>query len=79
MNQPASQVLLVEDDPRMPEVLAGLLQDDNVTLSSATDAATGFKLAHEKRFDVILPNPLSRLNCGRGCERCCGPSFCRTN
>ena len=32
MNPPASQVLLVEDDPRMPEVLAALLQDDNITL-----------------------------------------------
>jgi CheY-like chemotaxis protein len=54
MNQPASQVLLVEDDPRMPEVLAGLLQDDNVTLSSAGDAASGLKLAREKQFDVVL-------------------------
>ena len=54
MNQPASQVLLVEDDPRMPEVLAGLLQDDNITLSSAGDAASGLKLAREKQFDVIL-------------------------
>src|ERR1039457_5422288 len=54
MNQPASQILLVEDDPRMPEVLAGLLQDDNITLSSAGDAACGLKLAREKQFDVIL-------------------------
>ena len=54
MNLPASQVLLVEDDPRMPEVLSGLLQDDNITLSSASDAATGLKLAREKQFDVIL-------------------------
>src|ERR1019366_5809450 len=54
MNQPASQVLLVEDDPRMPEVLAGLLQDDNITLSSVGDATAGFKLAMEQRFDVIL-------------------------
>ena len=54
MNQPASQVLLVEDDPRMPEVLAGLLQDDNITLSSAGDALAGLKLAREKHFDLIL-------------------------
>src|SRR5664279_3881710 len=54
MNLPASQVLLVEDDPRMPEVLAGLLQDDNIALSSAGDAASGMKLAREKQFDVIL-------------------------
>jgi CheY-like chemotaxis protein/HPt (histidine-containing phosphotransfer) domain-containing protein len=54
MNPPASQVLLVEDDPRMPEVLAGLLQDDNITLSSAGNAAAGLKLAREQRFDLIL-------------------------
>ena len=39
MNLPASHVLLVEDDPRLPEVLAGLLHDDNITLVSAKDAA----------------------------------------
>jgi len=54
MNLPASRVLLVEDDPRMPEVLAGLLQDDNITLSSAGDALAGLKLAREKHFDLIL-------------------------
>ena len=54
MNLPASHVLLVEDDPRMPEVLAGLLQDDNITLVSARDAPTALKLAREKRFDLIL-------------------------
>ena len=54
MNLPASQVLLVEDDPRMPEVLAGLLQDDNIALSSASDAVSGFKLARTTQFDAIL-------------------------
>jgi DNA-binding response OmpR family regulator len=54
MKLPASQILLVEDDPRMPEVLAGLLQDDNITLSSASDAVYGLKLAREKHFDLIL-------------------------
>jgi len=54
MNLPASQVLLVEDDPRMPEVLAGLLQDDNITLSSAKDASTGLRLARKQHFDLIL-------------------------
>ena len=54
MNLPASQVLLVEDDPRMPEVLAGLLQDDNITLSSAKDSPAGLKLAREQHFDLIL-------------------------
>ena len=43
MNLPASQVLLVEDDPHMPEVLAGLLQDDNIALASARDASAGLE------------------------------------
>jgi CheY-like chemotaxis protein/HPt (histidine-containing phosphotransfer) domain-containing protein len=54
MNQPGFQVLLVEDDPRMPEVLAGLLQDDHITLLSAKDASEGLKLAREKPLDLIL-------------------------
>src|ERR1035441_2875408 len=54
MNLPASQVLLVEDDPHMPAVLAGLLHDDNITLASAKDASAGLKLTREQRFDLIL-------------------------
>jgi signal transduction histidine kinase/HPt (histidine-containing phosphotransfer) domain-containing protein len=54
MNLPAFQVLLVEDDPRMPEVLAGLLQDDHITLLSAKDAQEGLKLARETSLDAIL-------------------------
>ncbi len=54
MNLPASQVLLVEDDPRMAEVLAGLLQDDNIVLAGAHDAPTGLKLAREQHFDLVL-------------------------
>jgi CheY-like chemotaxis protein/HPt (histidine-containing phosphotransfer) domain-containing protein len=54
MNLPASQVLLVEDDLHMPEVLAGLLHDDNITLASAKDSSTGLKMAREQRFDLIL-------------------------
>jgi CheY-like chemotaxis protein/nitrogen-specific signal transduction histidine kinase len=54
MNLPASQVLLVEDDPHMPEVLAGLLHDDNIVLANAKDASTGLKLARERHFDLIL-------------------------
>src|SRR5258706_9535248 len=51
---PASHVLLVEDDPRMPEILAALLQDDNITIENARDAATALKLTREKHFDLIL-------------------------
>jgi signal transduction histidine kinase/HPt (histidine-containing phosphotransfer) domain-containing protein len=54
MNLPASQILLVEDDPRMPEVLAGLLRDDNTALATAGDAASALKLARQGRFDLIL-------------------------
>ena len=54
MNLPASQVLLVEDDLHMPEVLAGLLHDDNITLASAKDASTGLSLARAQPFDLIL-------------------------
>jgi CheY-like chemotaxis protein/HPt (histidine-containing phosphotransfer) domain-containing protein len=54
MKLPGSQVLLVEDDPRMPEVLAGLLQEDGITLVSAKDAPEGLRLAREKPLDLIL-------------------------
>src|SRR6059036_3145129 len=54
MKSPASHVLLVEDDTRMPEVLAALLQDDNITLSCASEAPAALSLAREKHFDLIL-------------------------
>jgi len=38
----------------MPEVLAGLLQDDHVTLVSASCGSEGLKLAREKPLDMIL-------------------------
>ncbi|HEV2394884.1 MAG TPA: response regulator [Verrucomicrobiae bacterium] len=54
MKLPASQVLLVEDDPRMPEVLAGLLHDDQITLSSAKDGPEALRRLHETKFDLVL-------------------------
>src|SRR5438093_2162426 len=54
MNKPASHVLLVEDDPRMPEVLAALLENDNITLSCAGEAAAALSLARDKHLDLIL-------------------------
>jgi len=54
MHLPESHVLLIEDDPLMPELLAGLLQEDQISLAVANDAATGLRLAREKRFDLIL-------------------------
>jgi CheY-like chemotaxis protein/nitrogen-specific signal transduction histidine kinase/HPt (histidine-containing phosphotransfer) domain-containing protein len=54
MNPPASQVLLVEDDPRMPEVLAALLHADHIQLSSAKDAAAALALIRQNSFDLVL-------------------------
>jgi CheY-like chemotaxis protein/nitrogen-specific signal transduction histidine kinase len=54
MNLPVSKVLLVEDDLRLPELLAGLLHDDNIVLSSARDATAALALLREKAFDLIL-------------------------
>jgi CheY-like chemotaxis protein len=54
MNLPVSQVLLVEDDPQMHEVLAALLHDDSVVLSSALDAAQALAQLRETSFDLIL-------------------------
>ena len=51
---PAFHVLLVEDDPKVAEVLAGLLQDDNITLANATDASQALNLIREKSFDLVL-------------------------
>ena len=38
----------------MPEILAALLQDDNISIENAPDAATALKLAREKHFDLVL-------------------------
>lgn len=54
MNQPVSQVLLVEDDPRLPELLTGLLREDNVTLTTARTASVASALVRQKRFDLVL-------------------------
>src|SRR5207302_2372895 len=54
MTLPQSQVLLVEDDPRMPEILSALLHDDQITLLSAQDVPSALKLVREKHFDLVL-------------------------
>jgi CheY-like chemotaxis protein len=54
MNLPRSQILLVEDDSRMAEVLTALLREDNVSLSTASEAPQAFHLLGEIRFDLIL-------------------------
>lgn len=54
MKAPASHVLLVEDDPAMPEVLAGLLHEDNIILSSARNTTAALALVVKHPFDLIL-------------------------
>jgi CheY-like chemotaxis protein/HPt (histidine-containing phosphotransfer) domain-containing protein len=46
--------LVVEDDPRMPELLSVLLHEDQITLSSAGDALAALKLIRESAVDLIL-------------------------
>ena len=54
MKVPPSHVLVVEDDPRMPELLSVLLHEDQITLSSAGDALAALKLIRESAVDLIL-------------------------
>ena len=54
MNLPASDVLLVEDDPKMHEVLSALLHEDNIILSNAPDAAQAIAMVREKQYDLML-------------------------
>jgi CheY-like chemotaxis protein/nitrogen-specific signal transduction histidine kinase len=54
MNLPASQVLLVEDDPRLPELLGGLLHGDDLEITGARDATEALALVRQKQFDLIL-------------------------
>jgi CheY-like chemotaxis protein len=54
MNLPASRVLLIEDDPKMPEVLAALLSEDKIALSTASNAASALSLVRREPFDLIL-------------------------
>ena len=54
MSLTVSNVLLVEDDPKMHEVLTALLQEDNVTLHCVVDAARALASVREKSFDLML-------------------------
>ncbi len=54
MNLPPSQVLLVEDDPNMPEVLAGLLQEATISLSHAATGGDALRLVRDSNIDLIL-------------------------
>src|ERR1044071_3804114 len=54
MKPSTTEVLWVEDDPRMPEVLRPLLRQDNVVLSGTRDASEALKLLQERRIDLVL-------------------------
>jgi CheY-like chemotaxis protein len=54
MIPPASRVLLIEDDPRMPEVLAAILHDDPCTLTAAKDGAKALECLSKEKYDLIL-------------------------
>jgi CheY-like chemotaxis protein len=60
MNMPLTRVLLVEDDPEMPEVLAALLAEDGIALETATNVdeawakITGVVGANTAPFELVL-------------------------
>ncbi len=54
MSLPASRVLLIEDDLKMPELLSVLLQNDGVRLDTAVNAEEALALLHRESFDLIL-------------------------
>ena len=62
MNLPVSYVLLVEDDPRMSEVLADLLQDAGEALSTAcTDSVMATTLAYWTSLAVPIGSLVQAL------------------
>jgi CheY-like chemotaxis protein/anti-sigma regulatory factor (Ser/Thr protein kinase) len=54
MNQPLSKVLLVDDDPRLPELLSDLLQESNITLKSAANADQAAASLRDSHVDLVL-------------------------
>ncbi|HWQ91985.1 MAG TPA: response regulator, partial [Clostridia bacterium] len=54
MTRPSFHVLMVEDDPAMPDILAGLLQDDHISLASVQDGPAALNAVAQTRFDLIL-------------------------
>src|SRR5882724_5768190 len=54
MKVSASRVLLIEDDPKMLEVLSALLQDDHVTLENVAHASEVFPLLGKHACDLIV-------------------------
>ena len=50
----SSRVLLVEDEPGLVVTIGDLLESEGYEVESAKDGDSGFTLALEKRFDLIL-------------------------
>jgi len=51
---PSAQVLLVEDDPMLPELLTELLQDANISVMHAANVADALVLARDTHIDLVL-------------------------
>ena len=54
MKVSASRVLLIEDDPKMLEVLSTLLLEDQITLDNAVNATEVFALVQKASYDLML-------------------------
>ena len=54
MSLPASRVLLIEDDLKMPDVLSVLLHSDQITLETAANASDALSIVRQQTFDLIL-------------------------
>ena len=54
MNLPASHVLLIDDDPKIPELLGAVLEDDNITIHSVKDGAEALEMVRKRPWDLIL-------------------------
>lgn len=73
MQDSAIRILCVEDEPDLREDLVDVLQECGYGVDAAHDGPTGFAMAQERRYDLILCDVLlpgitvtsSCRNCGR--------------
>ena len=54
MNAPRCQVLLVEDDPKLQEILSASLEEDNIDLENVRDGHEAMQAVHRKKYDLVL-------------------------
>jgi signal transduction histidine kinase/HPt (histidine-containing phosphotransfer) domain-containing protein len=59
MEQPEFQILLLGNDPQMPEMLMNLLQEDGIALAFARKAEEAITLIRERPADVLLVDLVS--------------------